>query len=154
MAVQLHIKNKQSVLESLEAYVEGEMLEGDNAYYCEKCEKKRDTLKRCSIKRLPNVLFLELKRFEFNFDTMRKYKLNDYCSFPTELDMSPYCQDVINRKDLLKKMDEESLSYEDLTEDQLIILNRDVTKLYSEYKLKGVVVHQGTADSGHYYSFI
>ena len=46
------------------------MLEGDNAYFCEKCEVKRDTLKRCSIKHLPNVLFLELKRFEFNFDTM------------------------------------------------------------------------------------
>lgn len=25
---------------------------------------------------------------------------------------------------------------------------------YYEYKLKGVVVHTGTADSGHYYSFI
>lgn len=27
-------------------------------------------------------------------------------------------------------------------------------KDYYEYKLKGVVVHTGTADSGHYYSFI
>jgi ubiquitin carboxyl-terminal hydrolase 9/24 len=29
--------------------VEGEKLEGDNAYYCEKCEKKVNTLKRCCI---------------------------------------------------------------------------------------------------------
>ena len=90
MAVQLQVQNKNSICESLEAFTEGEMLEGDNAYFCEKCEKKRDTLKRCTIKRLPNVLFLELKRFEFNFDTMTKFKVNDSCEFPMELDMAPY----------------------------------------------------------------
>lgn len=90
MAVSVQVKDKHSLMESLDAFVEGEMLEGDNAYYCEKCEKKRDTLKRCTIKRLPNVLFIELKRFEFNFDTMSKTKLNDYCEFPMDLDMAKY----------------------------------------------------------------
>lgn len=66
------------------------MLEGDNAYFCEKCDKKRDTLRRQTIKRLPNTLFLNLKRFEFNYDTMSKVKINDYCEFPTMLDMSKY----------------------------------------------------------------
>lgn len=70
MAVILQVKNKSSVLDSLKFYVEGEMLEGDNAYYCEKCEKKINTLKRQCIKRMPNILFLVLKRFEFDFDTM------------------------------------------------------------------------------------
>ena len=46
------------------------MLEGDNAYFCEKCEKKVNTLKRCCIKRMPNILNLVLNRFEFDFDTM------------------------------------------------------------------------------------
>jgi hypothetical protein len=59
-----------------------------------------------------------LRRFEFNFDTMTKFKVNDYCSFPNELDMSPYCQEVITRKELLKKMDEKSLTVDDLTEDE------------------------------------
>jgi len=31
---------------------------------------------------------------------------------------------------------------------------RKYPKDYYNYKLKGVVVHTGTADSGHYYSFI
>ena len=35
MAIQLKVKNKKSVLESLDDFVEGEMLEGDNAYLCE-----------------------------------------------------------------------------------------------------------------------
>jgi ubiquitin C-terminal hydrolase len=86
MAIQLQVKNKHSILESLSSFVEGEMLEGDNSYFCEKCEVKRDT----TIKRLPNVLFLELKRFEFNFDTMTKFKVNDYCEFPMQLDLQKY----------------------------------------------------------------
>ena len=73
------------------------MLEGDNAYFCEKCDKKRDTLRRQTIKRLPNTLFLNLKRFEFNFDTMSKIKINDYCEFPNTLDMSKYTQEYIKR---------------------------------------------------------
>lgn len=130
------------------------MLEGDNAYYCEQCECKRDTLKRCTIKRLPNVLFLELKRFEFNFDTMSKFKVNDYCEFPHELDMEPYSTEAIQRQDLLAEMEEKSLSVDDLTEDQLVLYNKVTHKDYFRYKLQGVVVHVGTADSGHYYSFI
>lgn len=89
-AISLDVKNKRSIKESLEAYVEGEMLEGDNAFYCEKCEKKVAAHMRCCIKRLPNTLFIILKRFEFNLDTLAKYKLNDYVEFPMELDMYQY----------------------------------------------------------------
>lgn len=84
------MKNKYSIKESLVSFVEGEMLEGDNAYYCEKCEKKINTLKRCCLKRMPNVLILVLKRFEFDFDTMTKIKVNEYCEFPTELNMKEF----------------------------------------------------------------
>ena len=64
------MKNKKTVEESLANFVEGEMLEGNNAYMCEKCDKLVPTLKRVSIKRLPNILILVLKRFEFDFETM------------------------------------------------------------------------------------
>jgi len=121
------------VLESLDSFVEGEMLEGDNAYFCEKCEKKRDTLKRCTIKRFPNVLFLELKRFEFNFDTMQKFKVNDYCEFPMKLDMGKYSQEVIQRQDLVKQMEENNWTKDELNEDQQIILNRKVCPGYYNY---------------------
>ena len=77
--------------------MEGEMLEGDNAYYCEKCEKKINTLKRCCVKRMPNILFIVLKRFEFNFDTMSKIKVNDLCEFPIDLNMEAYSQEYLSR---------------------------------------------------------
>ena len=53
------------------------MLEGDDAYLCDTCNKKIPTLKRSCVKTLPNILILVLKRFEFNYDTMQKIKLND-----------------------------------------------------------------------------
>src|SRR5690349_9428495 len=81
----LDIKNKKTILEALDLYVKGEMLEKENAYICEKCNAKRDTLKRSCIKLLPNTLILTLKRFEFDFDTMKKVKLNDFCEFPMTL---------------------------------------------------------------------
>jgi ubiquitin C-terminal hydrolase len=54
----LTIKGKNSVLEALSSFVEGDMLDGENAYFCEGCNKKVDTLKRTCIKVLPNVCIL------------------------------------------------------------------------------------------------
>jgi len=36
----IDIRNQQNLLESLEQYVKGDLLEGANAYHCEKCNKK------------------------------------------------------------------------------------------------------------------
>ena len=95
--VSLDIKNKNSILEALEFYVQGELLTGGNKYSCEKCDKKVDALMRRCLKTLPSVLILHLKRFEFNFDTMRKLKLNDYCEFPMTLNMKPYTREGIKQ---------------------------------------------------------
>jgi ubiquitin C-terminal hydrolase len=40
-SISVDVKNKPNLLKSLELYVEGEMLEGDNAYYCEPCKEVR-----------------------------------------------------------------------------------------------------------------
>jgi ubiquitin carboxyl-terminal hydrolase 9/24 len=41
-----------------------------------------DALKRACIKKLPRYLITSLKRFEFDFDTMARVKVNDYYEFP------------------------------------------------------------------------
>ena len=51
-------------------------------------------------------------------------------------------------------MNDENLTMEDLNNDQTILLNRTVTDAYFKYQLKGVVVHNGTSETGHYYAFI
>jgi ubiquitin carboxyl-terminal hydrolase 9/24 len=51
--------------------VKGELLEGDNAYFCEKCAQKRNTMKRMCIRRLPSTLVIQLKRFHYDWETNR-----------------------------------------------------------------------------------
>jgi ubiquitin carboxyl-terminal hydrolase 9/24 len=105
--------------------VESELLEGENAYFCEQCNKKVDTIKRVRIKELPNHLLFVLKRFEFDFDTFQKVKINDFYEFPPKLNMRSYTIDNNNQQDS-----------------------------YFEYFLSGVIIHMGIADAGHYYSLV
>ncbi|XP_073886569.1 ubiquitin carboxyl-terminal hydrolase 9Y isoform X17 [Macaca fascicularis] len=84
------IRNHQNLLDSLEQYIKGDLLEGANAYRCEKCDKKVDTVKRLLIKKLPQVLAIQLKRFDYDWERECAIKFNDYFEFPRELDMGPY----------------------------------------------------------------
>ena len=70
--------NSRKLEESLKEFVKGDLLEGDNAYFCEKCGEKRDTLKRMCIKTLPPVLVVHLKRFDYDWEANRAIKYDDY----------------------------------------------------------------------------
>lgn len=48
-------------------------------------------------------MIIVLRRFEFDFDSMQRVKVNDYCEFPMSIDMEPYTQEGLERKDLLKE---------------------------------------------------
>ena len=97
LSVNIEIKNKSNILEGLDLFIQGKMLEGDNTYYCERCDKKIDALKRCCITKLPNWLVLSLKRFKFDLKTLSRYKLNSHREFYDELDMKNYCRETLLR---------------------------------------------------------
>ncbi|KAJ3092507.1 hypothetical protein HK102_006495 [Quaeritorhiza haematococci] len=137
-AIQCEVKNKKSVEESLQSYIEGEMLDGDNKYYCSKCGKHVDAIKRACIKSLPDTLIVHLKRFDFDMEAMKRVKINDYFEFPSEVNMEPYTLDYLSRKES---------GPGDTIEMQ-------IEAQEALYELVGILVHSGTADSGHYYSFI
>ena len=67
ITIPVQIKNKKSIFEGLDEFIAGELLEGDNEFMCETCNKKYPTLKRIVLKTLPNHLIICLKRFEFNY---------------------------------------------------------------------------------------
>jgi ubiquitin C-terminal hydrolase len=148
--ISLEVKHKRTILESLDAFVEGEVLEGDNKYFCEEANKKVDAVKRVCIKELPRTLILHLKRFEFDFDNMKKVKVNDSCEFPMRLDMAPYTLANIERREALQAEARRSGLDEDCVADRVGCEDSPD----SEYQLVGVLVHRGTADSGHYFSYI
>ncbi|XP_024615605.1 probable ubiquitin carboxyl-terminal hydrolase FAF-X [Neophocaena asiaeorientalis asiaeorientalis] len=141
------IRNHQNLLDSLEQYVKGDLLEGANAYHCEKCNKKVDTVKRLLIKKLPPVLAIQLKRFDYDWERECAIKFNDYFEFPRELDMEPYTVAGV------AKLEGDNVN----PESQLIQQNEQSDSEptgSTKYRLVGVLVHSGQASGGHYYSYI
>ena len=89
-SIQLEIKEFNNIHESLKNYFKTEIMDGDNKINCEQCKIKRICHKHLIFKSLPNILVIALKRFEFDYNTMLKYKLNKYFEFPHKLDMKDY----------------------------------------------------------------
>uniref|UniRef100_A0AAR2KQD2 ubiquitinyl hydrolase 1 n=1 Tax=Pygocentrus nattereri TaxID=42514 RepID=A0AAR2KQD2_PYGNA len=141
------IRNHQNLLDSMEQYVKGDLLEGANAYHCEKCNKKVDTVKRLLIKKLPPVLAIQLKRFDYDWERECAIKFNDYFEFPRELDMEPYTVAGV------AKLEGDELSPESQVIHQSPPLESESSGS-SRYRLVGVLVHSGQASGGHYYSYI
>lgn len=155
LQLSISVKNQKSIQQSLNTFIQGEMLEGDNAYLCEKCDKKVDTLKRTCIKKLPKYLIVALRRFEFDYDKMIRVKVNDYCEFPLDLNLEPYTQEGLSKRERIQKLKEEKGEEEaQAAIDEIENEPLKYPKEYYEFSLSGIVVHSGTADSGHYYSFI
>ncbi|CAL8103226.1 unnamed protein product [Calicophoron daubneyi] len=153
------IRNHQNLLQSLDQYVKGDRLEGDNAYWCEACKKKVTTLKRMCINRLPAILAIQLKRFDYDWDRNVAIKFNDYFEFPRELDMFPYTVEGLsnqvpksdassNEKGESARVNKESSAAPGSGDQE------ESKNAYTKYTLRGVVVHSGQASAGHYYSFI
>lgn len=70
-----------------------------------------------------------LKRFTYNYDEMRKLKINDELKFSQELNIKRYTNEY--------HLGEQCQPDE-----------------WYDYRLRGVVIHAGTSEGGHYYSFI
>jgi len=167
-SITIEIKNKSRIEESLDLFIEGEMLAGVNKYFCERCGIGRDTRKRCVIKTLPNILVMNLKRFEFDYNNMTNFKLNDKCAFPMEIDMTPYTVEGVARREALEAANIDGDVNEDDDNDENVRKSKRRARQslpphalpplqppqYYKYRLTGITVHQGTADSGHYYSYI
>ena len=47
-------------------------------------------MKRMCIKKLPPILAIQLKRFDYDWERECAIKFNDYFEFPRDFDMEPY----------------------------------------------------------------
>ena len=94
---------------------------------CERCDKKVDTVKRLCVKKLPPILVIQLKRFDYDYERMCLIKFNDFFEFPRELDMEPYTVGG------LAKIEGEAVDCDpsDLDDSQV-----------RKYRLRGIVVHR------------
>ncbi|XP_055703055.1 ubiquitin carboxyl-terminal hydrolase 47 [Phlebotomus papatasi] len=77
-----------SIEEALRAFVQPETLEENNQYSCETCNKKCNAHKGLKFSKFPYILTLHLKRFDFDYQTLRRIKLNDKVTFPQTLNLN------------------------------------------------------------------
>jgi ubiquitin carboxyl-terminal hydrolase 34 len=80
------------------------------------------------LKDIPDNLLFHLKRFDFDMVTMMRSKINDEFQFPDRIDMTPYKVEYLSNPNNPVEPD--------------------------IFELVGVLVHSGTAESGHYYSYV
>jgi len=132
--IQLEVKNYSNIYDSLKNYFKIEIMAGDNKINCEECNTKRVCHKQLKIKNLPNILVISLKRFDYDYRTMRKFKLNNFFEFPFELDISEFLLNSNNNNEVVN-------TENNINENNL-------------YELTGITIHYGVSDYGHYYDII
>lgn len=143
-SVLVHVQGKKisfTEFSCWQEYVNGN-LRADNYSCCFQV----DTVKRLLIKKLPPVLAIQLKRFDYDWERECAIKFNDYFEFPRELDMEPYTVAGVAK-----------LEGDDVNPENQIIQNEQSENEHSgstKYRLVGVLVHSGQASGGHYYSYI
>ncbi|CAH0050096.1 unnamed protein product [Clonostachys solani] len=111
-----------------------EYLNSDKCEYrCHGCNSTQQARRQTSIKRLPNVLSIQLKRFEFKQGGRDRAasKIDEHVQFPLQLNMLPYTHQSRTREGKENKELERSCIYD----------------------LLSVVVHVGELDTGHYMSY-
>lgn len=125
--IQLNVKGFRNLQESFENYIEIEMLDGENKYQAGEQHGYQDAKKGVVFESFPPVLHLQLKRFEYDFMVDDLVKIDDLYEFPDKIDLAPYLD-----SDLPESVRSENWNY----------------------KLHGVLVHQGSISNGHYYAMI
>ncbi|KAK5111628.1 hypothetical protein LTR85_011806 [Meristemomyces frigidus] len=129
--VAITVKNKTSLSDSLNEFVQGEPMQGANRYRCHTCDPQSgllvDAMKRTCLDEVPDNLTFCLKRFTFESMMGMEGKVNDRFEFPQQVDMALYERAHV--------------------EEQEKAVEPDI------FELVGVIVHQGSLEFGHYWSY-
>ena len=133
----LEVKNINNLKDSLQKMIMPEKIDD---FKCSNCNKNVTISKRTSLCDLPNILVIHLKRFYMNYEIERTEKINSKFEFPLQINLKEFCIE-----DIISQITEKKIENED------IYMKEDE---YYNYILKGINIHMGSADGGHYFSLI
>lgn len=122
--IQLNVSGNKNLLESFKDYIQVEKMDGENQYYAGEQHKLQDADKGVIFMSFPDVLHLQLKRFEYDIQRDMMMKINDRYEFPEVFDAAPFLSEDADRSEPWT------------------------------YQLHSVLVHSGDLNAGHYYAFI
>ena len=148
---------QSSVCAALEHYVTAERLEGEDAWYCDKCCARVPALKAVAFERLPPILMLQLKRYAYDTMTLQRCKLTHAVSFPLTLSMGSFMtmretsdggSDGAGSSDGVGGSDGSNGSSG--SGSTIAYHGASVAESDDEYEFHGALLHSGTAQDGHY----
>ncbi|XP_057959603.1 ubiquitin C-terminal hydrolase 22 [Malania oleifera] len=128
-----------TLLGCLDLFTRPEKLGSDQKLYCQNCQERRDSLKQMSIRKLPLVLCLHIKRFEHSPVRKMSRKIDRYLQFPFSLDMAPYLSSSVVRNKFGNR---------------IFAFDGDDSDASSEFEVFAVVTHSGMLESGHYITYL
>ncbi|XP_038672883.1 ubl carboxyl-terminal hydrolase 18-like isoform X2 [Scyliorhinus canicula] len=114
----------ETIVNSLHGFFKHQLLDDDNKCHCDKCGEKTATTQYCRLLSCPQILCLQLKRF----------------------DLDPRWGTVVKNYDLMKFQ-------EDLDLESFIGIHHSQKNKW-QYKLLSVIVHEGSGTFGHYYAYV
>ena len=121
--IQLNVSGNRNLDDSFRDYIQVETMDGDNQYHAEG-HGHQDARKGVIFEEFPQVLHLQLKRFQYDVGRDAMMKVNDRHEFPEIFNAAPY-----------------------------LSTSADKSESWT-YQLHGVLVHSGDIAAGHYYAFI
>ena len=137
----LEVKNFENINDSFKKFIKMETI---SDYNCDNCKKKCDITKQCFLKEMPNCLIIHLQKISFDLEALRNVKYSARYEFGKTLDLKNF----LKPKDKLNEMEME-IENENKEDEEIIEEEIDC-----QYRLVGVVIHNGNAEYGHYTSLI
>ena len=155
MDMSLECAKVKSLEQALKLFTRVEVLDGDNKYRCEGCKKLSRAKKQFSVDKAPNVLQIQLKRFEFV--PFGRGKLSQFIEYPLVLDLTSYLTSILKINEGRRGKKRSKSANNAVLDD--IMGGSSTEKAFSSsssvYDLIGVLVHAGSSmNSGHYYSYV
>ena len=118
-------KSKITIYDSLELFNKEEILDGEEKWFCNKCEARQKATKKMEIYKIPRYLIIQFKRFKQRGNIMRNI-------LGSKNDTFIYYNEVLNLSNYVIGPDKDN----------------------SIYELYGVILHKSLSnDGGHYISF-
>ena len=170
--ISLDIEGCSDLAQALAKHTAPEVLAGENQTFCAKCARKTDTEKRLQLRSAPKVLFVQLKRFGFDFTLMQRVKHHGPLAFPPVVDLAP-CFEPSSAAEAQAETETGSASKQGEGEksgkggdgSQPSSSSTSTTSTSTSplgtatssstvYAISAVLVHSGSASSGHYYAYV
>ena len=143
-------------------------MEGENQLACDFLPKldgktiKCNGLRRDYLERVPEVLLVHLKRFEYDVASYSMAKVKEKFTFPMVLNVHRYTRAGVEAADARENQGDSNAERKGDMSEKEPLLSDDANLADSksadlsdfDYELVGVIVHDGASEqSGHYYSF-